>query len=80
MKSTSKDMEVSHSVSFFEFVLKKQLCLHIHTDIKNLSVGCIALTLDAKAKQYFELLQKRNQQLNEAGTKDRGPQLIKYRS
>lgn len=80
MKSTSKVMEVSHSVSFFEFVLKKQLCLHIHTDIKNLSVGYIALTLDAKAKQYFELLQKRDQQLNEAGTKDRGPQLIKYRS
>lgn len=69
----------SHSGSFFEFVLKKQLCLHIHTDIKNSSVVYIALTFDAKAKQYLELLQKRDQQLNEPGTKDRCSQLIKYR-
>lgn len=48
----------------------------MHTDIKNLSVGYIALTFDAKAKQYLELLQKTDQQLNEPGTKDRCPQLI----
>lgn len=48
----------------------------IHADIKNLSVGHITLTFDAKAKQYLELLQKTDQQLNEPHTKDRCPQLI----
>lgn len=79
MYNTSKVMEESHSVTFFEILLKKQVCLHIHADIKDLRVGYIALTLDVKAKQYLELLQKRDQQLNEAGTKHRCPQLIKYR-